>query len=83
MRAKILFFLLLGIGLLTLTSCMDDLENTPRVATFSDFYPLDGTSGIEPFISLYWSCEFATYYQLYFGTNADSLEMIEENLIVT
>ena len=83
MRAKILFFLLLGIGLLTLTSCMDDLENTPRAATFSDFYPLDGTSGIEPFISLYWSCEFATYYQLYFGTNADSLEMIEENLIVT
>ena len=83
MRAKILFFLILGIGLLTLTSCGEKLEYTPRAAVFSDFYPLEGTSGIEPFISLYWSCEFATYYQLYFGTNADSLEMIEENLEVS
>ncbi|MDP8221350.1 MAG: VWA domain-containing protein [Candidatus Stygibacter frigidus] len=83
MRAKILFFLILGIGLLALSSCTEKLEYTPRAASFSDFYPVDGTSGIEPFISLYWSCEFATYYQLYFGTNPDSLEMIEENLIVT
>jgi VWA domain-containing protein len=83
MRAKILFFLILGIGLLCLSSCMDNMEYTPRIAAFSDFYPIDETAGIEPFISLYWSCEFASYYELYFGTDADSLEILVGNMVLT
>ncbi len=83
MRIKFLFFLILCMVLLILSSCMDELEYTPRPASFSDFYPTDGTSGIEPYISLYWSCDFAYYYQLYIGTQADSLELIEDNFTLT
>ncbi len=79
MMIKFLYFLILCAVLLILSSCMEELEYTPRPASFSNFYPTDGTSGIEPYISLYWSCDFAYYYKLYIGTQADSLELIEDN----
>ena len=59
---------------------MDELEYTPRSAEFASFYPSDQTSGIETFITLYWTCTFAVHYDLYFGTNQDSLELLEENI---
>jgi len=80
MRAKILYFLMLGIGLLALSSCTEKLEYTPRAASLSEFGPIDGTSGIGTSISLTWVCDYGTHYHIYIGTNLDSLNNEYENL---
>jgi hypothetical protein len=82
MRRCFFWFFVIMIFLMT-SGCLEEMKYTPRSAEFSAFYPLDGTTGIEPFISLYWTCEFAEYYHLYFGTSPDSMMLINDNITLS
>ncbi|MCF7920242.1 MAG: VWA domain-containing protein [Candidatus Cloacimonetes bacterium] len=80
MKSCVYYLLLLSLIIL-ISGCNAEMKLVPRDVEFSSFYPASATTGIEPFISLYWGCEYAVSYDLLFGSDPDNLDTIVTALV--